>query len=158
VIARQREDFLHQTTANIVKEHALIAVEKLKVKAMTAAGGSSKASLNREILSTSPGRFHQLLKTKAEEARLQWMEVDPRKVKPSQTCSGCGHREKKPLSQRWHHCPKCGLFLSRDENAARVILNWALYQRVTGREPARCGAAHAALKHETHGIAPACRE
>ncbi|PKL75730.1 MAG: hypothetical protein CVV27_13895, partial [Candidatus Melainabacteria bacterium HGW-Melainabacteria-1] len=80
------------------------------------------------------------------------------KVKPSQTCSGCGHREKKPLSQRWHQCQQCGLRLSRDENAARVILNWALYQRVTGREPASCGAEHSAVKHETHGIAPACRE
>lgn len=157
-IARQRQDFLHQTTARIVKEHALIAVEKLNVKAMTAAGGSRKAGLNREILSTSPGAFHQLLKTKAEEARLQWIEIDPRKVKPSQTCSGCGHREKKPLSQRWHHCQHCGLHISRDENAARVILNWALYQTPTGREPARCGAEYSAKKHETLGIALACLE
>lgn len=157
-IARQRQEFLHQSTARIVKNHALIAVEKLNVKAMTAAGGSRKAGLNREILSTSPGKFHQLLKTKAEEACLQWVEINPRKVKPSQTCSGCGHQEKKPLSQRWHHCQHCGLSLSRDENAARVILNWALYQTATGREPAPCGAESSAMKHETPGIAIACRE
>ncbi|PKL75331.1 MAG: hypothetical protein CVV27_15895, partial [Candidatus Melainabacteria bacterium HGW-Melainabacteria-1] len=89
---------------------------------------------------------------------LHWVEIAPRKVKPSQTCSGCGHREKKPLSQRWHHCQHCGLSLSRDENAARVILNWALTKTATGREPAPCGAEHSAMKHETHGIAPACRE
>lgn len=157
-IARQRQEFLHQTTARIVKNHALIAVEKLNVKAMTAAGGSHKAGLNREILSTSPGKFHVLLKTKAEEAGLHWVEIAPRKVKPSQTCSGCGHQEKKPLSQRWHHCQHCGLSLSRDENAARVILNWALTKTATGREPAPCGAESSAMKHETPGIAIACRE
>ncbi|PKL75767.1 MAG: hypothetical protein CVV27_13675 [Candidatus Melainabacteria bacterium HGW-Melainabacteria-1] len=142
---------------------------------ITAAGGSHKTGLNREILSTSPGRFHVLLKTKAEEAGLHWVEIAPRKVKPSQTCSSCGHREKKPLpqplarlrairmrtasmSQRWHHCQHCGLSLSRNENTARVILNWALTKTATGREPAPCGAESSAMKHETPGKLALCRE
>ncbi|MHB8290636.1 MAG: hypothetical protein ACYDEY_15700, partial [Acidimicrobiales bacterium] len=31
----------------------------------------------------------------------------------SKTCV-CGHREKKPLSQRWHRCSNCGRRAQRD--------------------------------------------
>ncbi|MHB8195896.1 MAG: zinc ribbon domain-containing protein, partial [Vulcanimicrobiaceae bacterium] len=61
-------------------------------------------------------------------------------VKPSQTCSACGRQRKKALSERQHVCV-CGLVLSRDQNAARVNLLWALAR--TGREPAGCLAQFA---------------
>lgn len=149
-IARKRHEFLHQTTAEVVKHNALIAVEKLNTRAMTARGGNRKKGLNREILSTAPGTFHNMLAYKAEEAGTRYVEIPTRKVKPSQTCSGCGHRQKKALSERKHSCSACGLLLSRDENAARVILNWALND-LKGREPALCGAKALAFaaKHET---------
>ena len=35
-------------------------------------------------------------------------EVPTRSTKLSQWCHGCGKAVKKPLSQRWHHCP-CGV-------------------------------------------------
>jgi hypothetical protein len=44
-------------------------------------------------------------------------------------------QRKKPLSERQHVCA-CDLVLSRDQNAARVNLLWALAQ--TGREPTGC--------------------
>ncbi len=40
----------------------------------------------------------------------------------SQECSGCGERVQKTLSTRTHVCPRCGLILDRDENAALNIL------------------------------------
>jgi putative transposase len=123
--ANQRKDFQHQLTAKIIKAHALIAVEALSVKNMTQSGGVYKRGLNREILSTAPTQFHSLLKSKAEEAGALWVEIPTRKVKPSQTCYQCGKQNKKSLSVRIHHC-ECGVSCSRDENAARVILNWAL--------------------------------
>ena len=46
--------------------------------------------------------------------------VDPRNT--SQLCSGCGEYVPKTLDVRVHICPFCGLVLSRDVNAARVIL------------------------------------
>lgn len=57
------------------------------------------------------------------------------------------------LSERWHDCP-CGASCSRDENAARVILDYAL-QKVSGQELAevRSRGCFAALNHETHAIA-----
>ena len=150
-IARKRHEFLHQTSAKLVKENSLIAVEKLNVKGMTASGGSRKKGLNREVLSAAPTAFHSMLKYKVEETGTRYIEAPIRRLKPSQTCSGCGRQEKKPLQQRKHRC-SCGVYLSRDENAARVLLNW-----VMGREPALCGDGALALpmKHETPAIASA---
>ena len=152
-ISNQRKDFLHQTTHQLVRDSALIAVEQLNIKNMTASGGAYKKGLNREILSAAPSGFHQMLKYKAEEAGIEWIEIPTRTVKPSQTCHGCGRQEKKLLSVRRHVCP-CGTVCGRDENAAKVILNWALYGNATGQELAWCGAEAlvSAMKHETPPI------
>jgi len=153
-IANRRRDFLHKTTAALVSVLDFIATEVLAVKKMTASGGSLKKGLNREILAASPALFLQMLRAKAEEAGLAWLEVPTRTVKPSQTCSACGRQEPKPLAQRVHRCA-CGAVLGRDENAARVMLNWAL--RASGREPARCGGTAGAVpsKHEAPPVAVA---
>jgi putative transposase len=153
-ISNRRKEFLHQTTARLIKESGLIATEELNVKGMSAHGGAHKKGLNREILSAAPGAFHQMLKYKAEEAGIEFVEIDTRKAKPSQTCHGCGKPEKKDLSERMHICP-CGVACGRDENAAKVILNWALFGNATGREPACCGgeALVSPMKQETRAIA-----
>ena len=137
-VANRRKNFHHQEAAKIVAENGLIAVEALSVKTMTASGGNYKKGLNREILSTAPSQFHHLLKSKAEEAGALWIEIPTRKVKPSQTCYRCFKQSKKLLSERVHRCD-CGVICSRDENAARVILNWAL-RWVSGQELAELGS------------------
>jgi putative transposase len=153
-ISNRRKDFLHQTTARLVKASGLIGTEELNVKGMSAHGGAHKKGLNREILSAAPGAFHQMLKYKAEEAGVEFVEIDTRKAKPSQTCHGCERYEKKDLSERRHVCP-CGVTCTRDENAATVILNWALFGNAKGREPACCGgeALVSPMKQETLAIA-----
>jgi putative transposase len=151
-IANKRKDFHHQVAAKLIKENALIAVEALSVQEMTKSGGSKKKGLNREILSTAPAQFHQILKSKAEEAGIIWIEIPTQVVKPSQTCYQCKIQKKKALSERWHQCT-CGASCDRDENSARVILNHALAQ-VSGQELAEVGSrgCFAALNHETHAI------
>ena len=141
----RRRDFLHQRSAKLIAATGLIATESLSIKNMTASARGTveapgrnvaqKAGLNREILATAPSTFLAMLRYKAAEAGVEFVEVPSRKVKPSQTCSGCGKQRKKPLSQRQHVC-ECGLVLSRDRNAARVNLLWALAH--TGREPTGC--------------------
>jgi putative transposase len=151
--ANQRKDFLHQTSAQLVAAYCLIATEALNIKSMTAAGGSRKRGLNREILSTAPAMFLGMLSYKAEEADGKYLEIATRKHKPSQTCCMCGCQEKKPLNQRMHICP-CGAHMSRDENSARVILNLALFGSATGQELTGCGAGTGpALKQESLAIA-----
>src|ERR1700687_4870898 len=59
-IAAMRRDFLHQRTTELVRDHALIAIEDLAVKHMTASAAGTldapgrnvkaKAGLNRAIL------------------------------------------------------------------------------------------------------------
>jgi putative transposase len=151
-IANRRKNFHHEQATKIVSENGLIAAEILSVKSMTANGGAKKRGLNREILSTAPTQFYQLLKSKAEEAGVIWVDIPTREVKPSQTCYRCSVQKKKTLFERWHKCD-CGASCSRDENAARVILNWAL-KWVSGQEPAQMGSRRSftALNHETPTI------
>jgi putative transposase len=151
-LANRRKDFHHQEAAKLVKENGLIAVETLSIKNMTKSGGSRKKGLNREIQSTAPAQFHQLLKSKAEEAGIIWIEIPTRIVKPSQTCYKCKTQKKKTLSERWHSCP-CGASCHRDENSARVVLDYAL-AKVSGQELAEAGSrgCFATLNRETHAI------
>jgi putative transposase len=44
----------------------------------------------------------------------------------TQECSRCGYLVKKTLSTRTHRCPRCGLVLCRDHNAALNILRRGL--------------------------------
>lgn len=149
-----RQDFLHQTSARLVRGARFLATETLNIKDMTARGGTYKAGLNRSILDTSPGKFFALLAYKAADAGIPYVEVPTRKIKPTQTCSGCGKTEKKGLKDRQHDCKSCGLKVDRDVNAALVILNYALTGKVTGWEPALGveGEVARPVKHETPPI------
>ena len=71
---------------------------------------------------------------KAESAGRLFVLVNP--AYTSQMCSGCGTIVPKDLSERIHNCPKCGLVMDRDLNAAKNILRLGLQSRV-GIQP-RC--------------------
>lgn len=166
-IARQRKDFMHQTSAWLVKRFGALATEELDVKQMVENGGVRKKGLNREIHAAAPAAFLKMTKTKAEEAGSWYEEAPTRQIKPTQRCHACWKlpNEKKMLSDREHQCPHCGVTCGRDENAALVLLRW-LEMRLAGdsglcspqgagREPSEMwsGGSFAAMKHETHAIA-----
>lgn len=159
-LANNREDHLHQKSAEIIKFSRHIATEKLNIKAMTKSGGNYKKGLNRSILDTFPGEFFAKLEYKAEEAGIQYTKIPTRKVKPSQTCACCGNQEKKELSERIHNCKKCGFICDRDVNAALVMINYALTGiahsgvKVTSQELALGveGEVTNPMKHETPPI------
>jgi putative transposase len=142
-VASRRKNLPHQTTARLVRDHALIVTEELAVVNMTASAKGSveepgrnvaqKAGLNRAILDTAPGGFLSMLRCKAEEAGTQLIELDTRKHRPSQTCPCCGAIRKKTLAERVHRCG-CGFVAGRDEAAALAMLAAGL--RMLGREPA----------------------
>ncbi|WP_081577053.1 RNA-guided endonuclease InsQ/TnpB family protein [Acidithiobacillus thiooxidans] len=154
-IARQRKDFMHQTSAWLVKRFGALATEALDVKNMIHKGGAHKKGLNREIHAAAPAAFLKMTRTKAEEAGSWYEEAPTREIKPTQRCHGCWKlpNVKKTLSDRIHRCD-CGACCGRDENAAKVLLRW-LEAELTGREPSemRSGGSFAAMKHETHTIA-----
>lgn len=65
------------------------------------------------------GQFISILSNKAENAGLKVIGRSPNGT--SQDCSSCGHKVKKPLSQRMHNCPVCHVSLCRDLNASLNI-------------------------------------
>ena len=108
----------HHVTTEMVRNHGLIAIEKLNVKGMTAKG-LHKPGLNREILSQTWGLLRNQLQYKAEWAGREFVEVDPKYT--SQDCHRCGSRNQPGSSERYR-CSACELRMDRDHNAALNIL------------------------------------
>lgn len=124
-VTNRRQDWVHKVAAEIVSNNSLVATEKLNIKNMTATSkNKGKVGLNRSILDVGFGMLRSAIKYKLEEAGGLFMEVPTQKVKPSQTCPGCGIQKKKTLDERRHRC-KCGCVLDRDVAAAQVMLNYA---------------------------------
>ena len=122
-IRNKRHNFAHQESRKMVNRHGFIAVEKLDVKEM-----QKNKRLAKSISDVAWSLFRHCLEYKAEEAGIGFKAVDPDYT--SQDCSACGHREKKPLSQRVHHCKACGYKTDRDHNAAINILTLGLQRQV----------------------------
>ena len=74
----------------------------------------------KSIADVSWNQFSQFLTYKAEEAGRKLGIVNP--AYTSQTCSQCGNREVKELSERKYCCLLCGYTDHRDTNAAKNIL------------------------------------
>ncbi len=117
-VADTRRTYLHQVSSRLIREHDLIAVEKLHVKGLAA------GRLAKSVSDAGWSTLRAMLTYKAEWAGRQLIEVDPRNT--SQACSGCGVIVPKKLSERWHRCPDCGLEMDRDHNAALNVLHRAV--------------------------------
>jgi putative transposase len=117
-IATIRRTYLHQVSAQIVRNYELIAVERLNVKGLAA------SNLARDVHDAAWAKLREMLRYKAERAGARLIKVDPRYT--SQDCSGCGTRVRKTLADRTHYCGSCGLVMDRDENAARNVLHKAV--------------------------------
>ncbi len=109
-VADTRKDFHFKTAKQLLNKYDVIAVEKLNVK------GLARTRLAKSIHDAGWGQFINILESKAENAGLRVIAINPNGT--SQECSNCGHKVKKPLSQRMHNCPVCHTSLCRDLNAA----------------------------------------
>ena len=114
-IANRRKNFAHQQSRKIVRRFKVIAVEDLAVNRMV-----HNHCLAKSISDAAWAQFSTYLAYKAAGAGRQFVAVNP--AHTSQTCSGCGHRQKVLLSDRVYHCLCCSLVLDRDQNASRNIL------------------------------------
>ena len=126
-VRNQRRDFHHQTARALIDTCDTLALESLRVAAMTkAASGSAehpgrnvaaKAGLNRSILDAGWGQFTSILVAKAESAGRRVVLVNP--VATSIDCHICGARCSRPR-QDTVVCPVHGE-LDADLNGARNI-------------------------------------
>jgi putative transposase len=118
-IANRRKDFAHQLSRRLVNEYGVIAFEKLNVRGMV-----HNHCLSKSISDAAWSQLVQYTSYKAEDAGRKCVLVDPKNT--SKMCSRCGTLVNKPLSQRTHSCPSCGLVMDRDVNAAINILRLGL--------------------------------
>ena len=110
-----RQDFHHKLSHDLVKRFDTIKVEALNINGMV-----QNHPLAKAINDVAWGNFFTITKAKAESAGRTFEKVNP--AYTSQDCSGCGHRQKMPLSVRVFECAKCHLKIHRDHNAALNIL------------------------------------
>ncbi|GGT34148.1 transposase [Streptomyces atratus] len=139
-IRRQRVDHAQKTARALVRDHDVIAHERLNVASMTRAPKpkpapdrpgvflpnqrAAKAGLNRRILDTGWGVFLAILTNKAESAGRIMIPVDPRNT--SRTCPDCGHVAKENrVTQARFKCSACGFTAHADHVGALNVLNRA---------------------------------
>jgi transposase len=97
---------LHGNLANrILKQGKHVKTEKLSYKAF-------QKNYGRSVRDRAPGKFIEILRSKAENAGGSVDEFSCISTKLSQYCHKCGKYKPKPLSQRVHTC--CNLNIQRD--------------------------------------------
>ncbi len=116
-IERQRDDFSHKVSWNLVETHDLIVFENLNIAEMV-----KNHHLAKSIGDASWDKIVQYTTYKAESAGAVVVLVDPRHT--SRECSRCGNiKHDLKLSDRIYHCEVCDLTMDRDLNAAINIRN-----------------------------------
>lgn len=171
-IAAQRNDWLHKLSTELAEAHPVIAIEDLKVAAMTASAAGTtekpgkhvrqKAGLNRAILDQGWAAFRRMLEYKC--AARGGTVVPVPAAYTSQTCSQCGHvsADNRPAQARFA-CVACGHADNADLNAAKNILAaglavWseginACGAAVSRAKPARAKRAAATKQEPAKGVA-----
>jgi putative transposase len=162
-IAAQRKDWLHKLSTELADTHPVIAIEDLRVTAMSrSAKGTAeapgkrvrqKAGLNRAISDQGWAEFRRQLEYKCAARGGAVVPVNP--AYTSQTCSRCGCVDAyNRRTQALFACLACRYSENADINAAKNIL--AAGSAVWAERPAACGEAvspprkrrHASLKQE----------
>ncbi|HXF03751.1 MAG TPA: transposase, partial [Candidatus Macondimonas sp.] len=149
-IAHVRQDYLHKLSHAISKNHAVVCLEDLQVRSMSASARGTaeapgknvraKAGLNRAILDQGWGEFRRQLAYKLQWRGGRLIEVPPQQT--SQTCPRCGHSaaENRQTQARFA-CVGCGFEANADLVAAINILSRGMQRlRDEGRDTADASA------------------
>jgi len=134
-IARQRSDWLHKLSTRLADEHPVVALEDLRIQAMSASAKGTadapgrnvrqKAGLNRGILDAAWGEFTRQLAYKVQWRGGRVILVDP--AYTSRTCRICAHEAAdNRKTQSLFSCVACGHTENADVHAAKNILSRAV--------------------------------
>ncbi len=143
-LAAHRKSLHGHHVHEIVAVGNTVILEKISYKAWQKQYGKS-------VGLRAPGMFVEMLRRTVARTGGTLIEVPTRTAKLSQFCHGCGCVVKKPLSQRWHHCP-CGIgpvqrdlyaaFLASTLSVDQVIPSCAQSVILWESAEARLQAAH----------------
>src|SRR5712691_8570968 len=100
-LAAHRKSLHRRLVHQIIRRGNTIRTEKLSYRAWQKRYGKS-------VGRNAPGMFLEQLRRTVASTGGTLSEFPTRSTKLSQYCHGCQTYVKKPLSQRWHHCP-CGV-------------------------------------------------
>jgi len=118
-VSNIRKDSIHKLTHYLAKNHRVIKIENLHVKAFL-----KNHKLAGAIADCGIYEFRRQLEYKTEKFSSKLIRVD-RMFPSSQICSNCGqHRHKMQLKTRVYVCPDCRYTEDRDLNAAKNIDRW----------------------------------
>lgn len=134
-IARQRKDWQHKLTTDIVKRFQNISVENLNIKGMSKRSkpvlsedgktylpnmAAAKSGLNRELLDIAPTQFVDMLAYKSTWSQRGFIKVDARNT--SRECSECGftHKDNRKTQSKFS-CLACSHEENADTNASKNI-------------------------------------
>ncbi|TVZ03946.1 transposase [Trebonia kvetii] len=148
-VRASRSDFLHRTSARLVRDHDVIVIEDLAVKNMV-----RNHSLAKAISDCGWATFRRMLEYKAVRGGRRLIVID-RWYPSSKTCSACGHLlPELPLSTRTWQCPSCGTRHDRDVNAAKNILAAGLAVTACGADVRHPGSSwvRSAMKQEPRPV------
>jgi putative transposase len=148
-VRASRADFLHRTSARLVRDHDVIVIEDLNVSGMV-----RNHSLAKAIADCGWGTFRRMLEYKAARAGRHLIVID-RFYPSSKTCSACGHQlTELSLSTRAWQCPSCGTRHDRDVNAAKNILAAGLAVSACGADVRHPGTSRvrSAVKQEPRPV------
>ena len=121
-ISNIRNNYLHQTTSEIVKtKPSRVVMETLNIRGMM-----SNRHLAKAIGKQGLYEFRRQLKYKCEFNGIEFVEVDTW-YPSSKTCSECGHvKSSLSLSERTYICEECGCVIDRDYNASINLSRYGL--------------------------------
>lgn len=120
-IKNQRNDYLHKTTTEIIRNYDTIVVEDLNVSGMM-----KNRKLSKAIGEIGWSEFRKQLSYKSEWYGKNLLVIG-RFEPSSKICSCCGKINKElKLSDRKWSCFSCGIIHDRDKNAAINIKNFGL--------------------------------
>lgn len=135
-IRASRADFLHKTSARLLRDHDVIVIEDLAVKNMV-----RNRKLAKAISDCGWGEFRRQLEYKAAAAGRHLIVID-RWYPSSKTCSSCGRLlAELSLSTRMWQCPSCRTRHDRDINAAQNILAAGLAAAACGGDVRHSGSS-----------------